>query len=241
MLALVLTAQPVLASWLSWLGAGLTTVAIGAPFFPPHGTAVAGVLAIGQIVTVAADVVITLADGRARRQPAFAAGNEPNSLLPAGAEFLYANFQRLPLQGDETDGLVMAANDLIDSANALLADARNGATVEEIDFDLMIVSMAMSRVADEFDLLEFDDLQFTQADFDAIRQGFAENGLPQFEVEYLRDAGLSDALIDAFGEYMGQTQLTLSGPSVSISELLHEAAAQLRPWHTLTHEDPSGG
>jgi hypothetical protein len=229
---LLVTAQPVLASWLSWAGAALTGAGIVAAFFPPKGTVVGGVLCVGQVVCVAADVVITLA-GRPRRQPAAAAGNQPAALLPAGIEFLNANFQHLPLQGDDTDELVVAANDLIDATNTLLADARNGASDDVIDIDLAVMSMAMSAVADEFEALDFDDLQFTEADFAQLRQEYAQNGLPQFEVQFLVDAGLSQSLIQAFGDYMGQTELELSGPSVSISELLREAAEQLWPYHSV--------
>jgi len=122
-----------------------------------------------QLVGLATDIVITVLDRPLGSRARAAAGNAHAAFLPQGVAFLDAEFQHLPLQGDNTDPLVNAANDMIDVCNAMLADARNGADVAQIDFDLFMLSLAVDRVADEFQALGFEDLQFTQADLDGIR------------------------------------------------------------------------
>jgi hypothetical protein len=225
-LALVLTAQPVLAGWLSWASAGCTLVGVGAAVFggPGTGQVVGGALGIVQLVGLATDIVITVFDRPRGNRARAAAGNAHAAFLPQGIAFLDAEFQHLPLQGDNTDPLVNAANDMIDVCNAMLADARNGADVAQIDFDLFMLSLAVDRVADEFQALGFEDLQFTQADLDGIRQAIGENGLPQFEVQMLQDAGMSENFISALQDYMAQTDLSISTASISISEFLRETA-----------------
>ncbi len=237
-LALVITYQPVLAGWLSWVGVGCTVVGVGAAVTPTGaGQVIGGALGIVQIVAVFTDAVVTIVGRPGRNQPRAAAGNAPAAFLAQGLAFLDGQFQHLQLQGDNTDSLVIAANEMIDDFNILLADARNGASADQLDFDVAILAFDVDRIANEFDSGGFENLQFNQSDLDQIRQGVGADGLPLFEVQMLRDAGLSDDFISAFGQYVAQTDLTLSTQSISISEMLHETAEGLFP--VVTAPDPN--
>ena len=242
------------ASWISWTGIGCTLGAGVATFFSPGGTVVAGGLGIAEILLVFTDCYLWATSrglygpgGSAQLRPAgptpnqaitpdqypgpsFAAGTSPPPFTTHIAEFMTAQFQHFQLSGNPDDNLVQATNATIDSFNQFLAHANQGAASNVIKQDLTNLTNALQNKATQHDNLVasgyYKTITMSQADLNNSAQNIRQNGLLQVEIDSLRNAGLSDNFIQAYTQNEASQTLTISKPTITVSDLLHAAKDQ---------------
>ena len=183
---------------------GLAASGIGAP------VAVAGGIA------EAAGLVGTWA-GLDPGQPTIFLPPAPSPLgTVAASSFLNADYQPIPLPGDQFDTLITLTNNVVASMNAVTSDVRSGASRAQVVADGQALGAAVLNTAAAYDAVT--SFSVDQAQLNAAIAQIAATGLPAPEVSFLQAAGWSNADIASLGVYVGSQTYNLAVPSVSFSD-----------------------
>lgn len=230
-----------LAGWMTWVGAALVVAAvvltavavanpagllIGAVLIPAlaiKGAAVAtGVVGAGMIVV---DQARRLRDLPPINRPEIAAAPEPTEVP---STLVNSQFSPLPPPGNQADAVVAAANGVLDATNTLVNDAHNnpGQFVQDFPTFTNSFNPLSNATAALFQNQESSvpDLTFSQATINATLGEIATSGLPTDLTDALVAQGFPD--IQGLSNFIGGTQINLTVPSVTTSQL-EEAAANL--------------
>jgi hypothetical protein len=216
------------AGWMSW-ASGIASAAAAALAKAAVKTG-SGAVAGAALAAGVAQISLWVGDYIIAKYPKIPiptkppAAGTPQPAADTSGSGVTGSYQHLPLLGGITDPIITATNDSVDSLNRLTSDFKAGVTADQLIRDYGMLSGSLEHVADEFDYLGIS-LSISQADIDSFQAGLATSGLPSFEVDFLQNAGLSASDINGLANYFSSTPLNLAVPTVSVSEVLHGAAA----------------
>lgn len=194
------SAKNAAAGWLTWIGVLLTIIAIPASVLPP----VAGTLAVGEVVLIVTDVVITTNSMSSASSVGGAEENPRLAMLNTMAGEIYLHpLPHLPEFGEDSTELIAATNHLIDCANSFNQHNAAHERQEILSLDLLAIANALNSIADELDDLGVGSTEFSGQQLSDIQDDLMSDGLPQSEVDYLQDAGFSGTFITNFHSLHG--------------------------------------
>lgn len=215
--------QEASAAWYSFWAGVATRVGAGVAAVPGAGMVAGAVLGGVQIIAIVVDVGRALSMAPPPPQPFIAEPPEPPTFLAGTSAILNSNFQPLPIPGNEFDALVIATNAALTDTNLLIAHLNAGPSLEQFNADRLLLGNAIAGIADQYDALGIS-LTLSEAEIDAIGAQFAISGLPNFEIEFLQNAGWSAGDIQAFTEYNANMEINFSIPTISGGQALHGTA-----------------
>jgi hypothetical protein len=232
LLVVLVAAAPVQASkvgdWLRAHKADIATVggvvmSIVDPALIPVGAALVGLQGsmLSTTAHIAADPV--LARGFATLQLC-----EDGSLSCDAAQgLLQMEVRPLEVADGETPevaAFVKAANRVTEEGNVFARHCRENAPLAVKQQDLRVMASSLAAAADAFDRLGLP-FEVSQADIDNFQKETRTSGLPRIEKAFWQDAGLSPAEVEDVARFLGTEDLRMPAPSVSMSDVLHTAAA----------------
>ena len=167
-----------LSKWLLWGGVGVTVVSLGLQFTPtaPIGSVGAGVEVVGILGGVSTD-------------PATRGVVAQLTYERSLTEFLLTDLAMLDVPDDENGPIFEGANVVIGKYNAFRKHLVAGQPQEIIIMDLLDLSDVISDLADNIQRRPDLNLTISEAEMAAGLASIETDGLPDFELEYLRRCG----------------------------------------------------
>lgn len=123
---------------------------------------------------------------------------------------------------------IKAVNRVVEEGEMFAKHCEENASLEVRHQDLAVIARSVEVAADAYDHLDLS-FELTQADIDAFQRETRDSGLPRLEEAFWQNAGLSHDEIDAVAKFLGTTELKMPIPSISVSDLLHNAAQGFVP------------
>lgn len=137
-----------------------------------------------------------------------------------------ANYVPLKTDNQKTTSLIGAANELGESVNSLtFASKKSGITPLARQKLSLVIRNSLRKFADK--LSDVEEIIITQEDIDSFQKNTMANGLPDFEVNILAKAGLSDDEISSIAKAVANMKVKLSVSSVTLRDVLYDTAASI--------------
>lgn len=188
----------------------------------------AGTLAVGEVVLIVTDVVITTNSMSNASGVGGADENPQLAMLNTMADEIYLHpLLHLPEFGEDSTELIAATNHLIDCANSFNQHNAAHEPQEILSLDLLAMANALDLIADELDDLGVGSTEFSGQQLSDIQHDLMSDGLPQSEVDYLQDAGFSRTFIANFHSLHGGEDYT-SVITVTLSTAMRRGASEIR-------------
>jgi hypothetical protein len=238
LICLLAAGVPAHATW-NWklIGAIACTVGgvgVGFAGVPTVGVALIGLQGalLGRAVQVASDPVLA---GSTNVPPTYAGPTGPEVCAdgglscPAAQALLRLEVPPIaidPAWTPEEIAFVAAANRVIEDGNLFARHSRGGASIEVKTRDLQLMTASLHEAAEAYDRLNLS-FALTQDDIDGFQGSIEDAGLPPAEQSFWESTNLTPAEVNAVAQFLAQTHLELRDPSVSMSRILHEEAAEL--------------
>jgi hypothetical protein len=128
----------------------------------------------------------------------------------------------------EVAAFLRAVNRVAEEGNVFAKHCQENASLEVKNQDLQVMASSVAAAADAYDRLNVS-LELSQADIDSFQKQTQGSGLPRIEQAFWQNAGLSPAEVEDVARFLGTEDLRMPAPAVSMSDVLHTAAAAFVP------------
>ena len=239
-----------IAGWLTWVGVGISVVGAVGATVASGGTAtvIAGVALVGEVGALIGDIAISTnavasnsdlepgdgelslfddqfaldEDGKLR----FAASDTLGPYLGTiGMEYydelVSAQFPFLEAPNSEVEPLVSATNAYISAVNSMKFAAATGESHQILASECWNLGDRIEAIRIEINALGFGELQFSTNQLQDGLDEIMTNGLPEFEQNFLSQAGFSDGFISELTALHGLADVNALS-NWSLSDLFEE-------------------
>ncbi len=121
-----------------------------------------------------------------------------------------------------------ATNRVIEDENLFASHVRAGAALDVKQQDLRLLARSLEAAAQAYDRLNVPASEnLTQEQIDSFQRQAGSSGLPAIEQSFWENSNLTDSEVSAIAQFLATSDVKLGVPSVSMSRILHEEAANL--------------
>lgn len=213
-----------MASWLSWFGVACTVGGIVTTIYGgPGGIILGGGLGIVEIICVAVDVVDEFTyNPNGPDDPVAVAFSEETY-----QQLLTASFPHVEIGASTHPEVNSAINAYIDSANTYIAHTNQGADLLVIANDRASMAAHIYNIRAALEDAGLASMPLTAEQMSEAQEAIAENGIPQWEIDYLQSAGLGPEYVEAFTNSHSLVDTTVLGTTDAASLFNLAADVQL--------------